>query len=112
VRRSKYNAIRTKVDGITFDSKLEAKRWGELKLLQSAGVIRNLMHHQRYSLEALGGATIGKYEVDFVYEEKIPKGAAWLKVFEDCKGIITPLAKWKIKHFEGQYFEIVRIIKR
>ena len=33
---SKYHARKTVVDGITFDSKREAKRYGELKLLDIA----------------------------------------------------------------------------
>jgi len=112
MRRSKYSAIKTKVDGITFDSKLEAKRWAELRLLASAGEIKQLRHHVRYELIALGGGIIGKYEVDFTYFEKAPKGDAWHEVFEDCKGVITPLAKWKIKHFESQYGTIVRIVRK
>ena len=32
---NKYNAKRTEVDGIWFDSKLEAERYIELKLLQA-----------------------------------------------------------------------------
>ena len=34
---SKYNAIKTERDGIKFDSKKEAKRYKELKLLEKGG---------------------------------------------------------------------------
>lgn len=37
--KHKYNAKKTAVDGITFDSKREAKRFEELKELEAAGVI-------------------------------------------------------------------------
>ena len=36
---NKYHAIKTTVDGITFDSRAEARRYRELKLLERAGVI-------------------------------------------------------------------------
>ncbi len=39
---SKYKAVRTEVDGIKFASKKEARRYGELLLLQRAGEISNL----------------------------------------------------------------------
>lgn len=38
----KYGNIKTERDGIIFDSKLEADRWDNLKLLESAGEIRDL----------------------------------------------------------------------
>ena len=38
-RKSKYGNIKTRVDGILFDSKKEAKRYLELKLLEKAGRI-------------------------------------------------------------------------
>lgn len=39
---SKYRAKKTVVDGIEFDSKKEATRYSELKLLERAGEIKNL----------------------------------------------------------------------
>ena len=39
---SKYKAKKTIVDGIIFDSQKEAQRWCELRLLEKAGVIKNL----------------------------------------------------------------------
>ena len=40
--RSKYKAKKTIVDRITFDSQKEAQRYCELRLLERAGVIKNL----------------------------------------------------------------------
>ena len=48
--RSKYNAKKTVLDGITFDSKKEARRWQELKLLEKAGKISNLQRQVPYEL--------------------------------------------------------------
>ncbi len=39
---NKFHAIKTKADGYTFDSKREAKRYGDLKHLVAAGEIRDL----------------------------------------------------------------------
>ena len=47
---NKYNAQRVKVDGITFDSKKEAKRYSELKLLERCGAISDLELQVEYKL--------------------------------------------------------------
>lgn len=41
-KKSKYGAVKTEVDGIKFDSKHEALRYQELRLLEQAGEITNL----------------------------------------------------------------------
>lgn len=41
-KKHKYNAIRTTIDGITFDSQREADYYAELKLLLKAGVITRI----------------------------------------------------------------------
>lgn len=69
---SKYHATKTVVDGITFDSKKEAKRYAELKLLERAGAIRDLRRQVRYELISAFDVP-GKhyrptsYVADFVY---------------------------------------------
>lgn len=47
---SKYHSIKSTVDGITFDSRREANRWCELKLLQRAGAICDLQRQVRFVL--------------------------------------------------------------
>jgi hypothetical protein len=54
------------VDGIKFDSKAEARRYGELKLLERAGEIRALGLHPKFIFE-LNGVRIGSYKADFQY---------------------------------------------
>ena len=114
-RRSKYNARRTVVDGIAFHSAKEAKRYGELKLLEKAGEIRNFRRQPVYDLDAPAkydgeDNTIGQYIADFVYEERETwlrgqsyETESWKVVIEDVKGFKTPLYRWKKKHFEAQY---------
>lgn len=101
---SKYKAKRTKVDGITFASKLEAKRYSELKVLENAGIIESLECHPAYELHAPGGQKIGKYIADFRYREN---GA---EVIEDTKGFKTDLYRWKKKHVEAEHGIEVREI--
>lgn len=46
----KYKAKKTEYDGIMFDSKKEAQRYAELKILERAGVIKNLQRQVTYTL--------------------------------------------------------------
>ena len=47
---SKYNSKKTVVDGQTFDSKKEARRYQELLLLEKAGEIQNLSRQVKFVL--------------------------------------------------------------
>jgi hypothetical protein len=95
---SKYGAKRTTVDGITFHSAGEARRYQELRLLEKAGEISDLELQPVFSLSVMGGE-IGKYIADFQYWDT-REGA---QVVEDFKGFDTPLGKWKRKHAERQH---------
>lgn len=96
----KYHNRKVTIDGITFDSKKEANRYQELKLLQKAGEISDLRLQVKYILIPAqykpdrigkrGGIKKGKiierecsYIADFVYQEN---GET---VVEDTKGIKT-----------------------
>lgn len=70
---TKYNATKCVVDGITFDSKHEANRYCELRLLQKGGVISDLRLQVEFELIP------AQYEPDTVTftktgKEKIIKG--------------------------------------
>ena len=65
---NKYKAQPTTVDGIKFDSKREAERYGELKLLERAGEIRDLVPHPRFAL-VVNGFHICLYTADFAYTD-------------------------------------------
>ena len=98
-RRNKFNARRTTLDGVKFDSQGEARRWAELQLLERAGEITSLQRQVPFALNVAGGGTVGKIVIDFCYFDKRTNQ----KVVEDFKGHPTPLALWKIKHFRLQY---------
>lgn len=70
-KKLKYRNIKTELDGIKFDSKKEAQRWCELKILERAGEISNLQRQVPYILidKSKYGQQI-KYIADFTYLEK------------------------------------------
>ncbi len=100
-RRSKFNATRTAVDGIAFDSKAEARRYAELKLLWDAAEIQGLELQPSFELLVSNGIDrpkrIGAYVADFRYY------VGFEEIVEDVKGFKTPLYRWKKKHVEAQY---------
>ncbi|GAA5560708.1 hypothetical protein Asch02_02219 [Acinetobacter schindleri] len=50
--RNKFNASKVTLDGMTFDSTKEYKRYIELKALQQQGEIFGLEHHTKFVLAA------------------------------------------------------------
>jgi len=113
---SKYKAKRTTIDGITFASKAEAKRYEELKYMEMAGEIEWLelqpvfpLHATGFTEEGLTNIKIGKYVADFRYID----ADSGREIIEDVKGFKTPLYKWKKKHAEAEHgVEIVEITSR
>jgi hypothetical protein len=89
---NKFGAIPQVVDGIRFDSLKEARRWGELRLLERAGAIRNLRRQVSIPLQGQNGPLKTrkgrhmKLTVDFVYEDC---RLNWAEVYEDAKGMPT-----------------------
>lgn len=95
-KKNKYQAIRTTIDGITFDSKREAKRYSELKIMQQAGVIKDLKLQVAFPLCGWANEPLKydtgnqiKYIADFTYEDK------GRLIIEDSKGMRTPLYRLK-----------------
>lgn len=88
--KSKYRAIKTVVDGITFDSKREATRYSELKLLERVGKIHNLLLQPTY-LITINGVRCCEYRADFSWQEN------GQTVVADAKGFRTPVYKLKRK---------------
>jgi hypothetical protein len=100
----KYHAQPTTVDNVRFDSKAEARRYAELKLLLKSNQIDQLEVHPIYVLHAGNHFMVGTYEADFCYRELTSRlGAAGVRVVEDVKGMKTALYRWKKKHFEIEY---------
>lgn len=105
-RSHKYNAKKTTLDKIKFDSKAEADRYAELKIMEKAGEIFGLRLQPEYLLqeafEHRGEKHQAiKYKADFQY---IQKGQ---NIVEDVKGHKTPEYKIKKKLFIKKYPNLV-----
>ena len=92
-KRNKYGARKTTVDGITFDSKWEAQRWGELQAMERGGLVRDLERQVKYDI-VVNGEKICRYIADFRYKIVEDDGTT-KEVVEDAKGFET--ADFKIK---------------
>lgn len=65
---NKFGAVKVGRDGFVFDSKKEAKRYGELRLLERAGEISALEVHRRFViLPAFADEREWAYTCDFAY---------------------------------------------
>lgn len=128
MRKNKHGNKKTVVDGITFASKHEAKRYGELKLLLRVGIISDLELQKKYVLipaqyrEAPTGEVykVGArkglpkikrvcieesccYVADFVYKKD------GREVVEDAKGVRTK--DYIIKRKLMLYVHGIRIVE-
>lgn len=100
---NKYGARKTVVDGITFASAKEAKRYGELKLMERAGLIQGLALQPRFPLR-VNDQLIATYVADFLFDE------AGETVVEDVKGVRTPVYRLKKKLMKAIHgVEIVEV---
>jgi hypothetical protein len=95
-RVNKYKAIKTTVDGIKFDSKKEAARYSNLKILEKAGNILDLSLQPRFDL-IINGVKCGFYKADFKYIED------GKEIIEDVKGMKTPVYNLKKRLIKAIY---------
>jgi len=95
---AKYGAVKTTVDGVTFDSAAEARRYQQLRILEKIGAILELRRQPAFPL-VVNGVTVGTYFADFRYVK--PDGEL---VVEDVKGWKTlPIARLKQKLVAALY---------
>lgn len=95
-KRSKFNAKKTEVDRILFDSKKEAKRYVELKSLKKAGEV--IVFFRQLPLRLPEGTS---YKLDFL--------VFWRDgnvTFEDVKGMKTDVYKLKKKRVEHYFYPV------
>jgi len=96
--RSKYGSVKCKVDGITFDSKREAKVYGQLKLLEKSGIVKSFERQVPYKFEKNGERIV--YKADFVVTFKDGHTEVW-----DAKGVRTDVYIIK-KKLMKMFFDI------
>ena len=95
MKAPKYRNVKIVVDGITFDSAKEARRYSELKLLERAGQITGLEIQPSFRL-VVNNCLICTYKADFRYAMDTPH-VRGLVVVEDVKGMKTPVYRLKKK---------------
>lgn len=111
---SKYKSVKTTLDGIEFDSKKEAQRYQQLKLMERAGHICDLKRQVKYELipaQYIDGKCVERavtYTSDFEYYVINPlrvrsvmidpkEGTIGEHIVEDVKGMRTAVYKMKRK---------------
>ncbi len=107
--KSKFNAMRTIVDGVKFASKREAEDWCDLKQRERAGEISNLQRQVSYELFAYSqGAPVKvcTYIADFVFFDREKNS----EVVADSKGISTAEFKLKAKLFKANYGKEIELL--
>ena len=91
------------MDGLTFDSKAEARRWGDLKLMERVGEITDLKRQVPFPL-IVNGVQVAKFIADFTYRTSF--GDPEHVIIEDVKSEHTrklPVYRLKAKMFAAQY---------
>lgn len=101
---NKYHNKKVIYNGITFDSIKEKNRYIELKLLERAGLIKDLKLQYEFELQPafiINKKKIRKisYIADFYYFDNELNDY----VIEDTKGMRTDIYKLKKKMFEYKY---------
>ena len=103
MRRNKYGAKKTEVDGIIFDSKIESERYRQLKAMEEAGDIHGLELQPEFPIY-VEKEYIGKYTADFSYYDDSGH------VVEDVKGMAPDAAvRLRLKLVKAVHGVAVRI---
>lgn len=107
---NKYGNKKVTIYGIQFDSQHEATRWCELKYMERAGLIKNLVRQMPITLLPAQRNEKGKvierpvkYVADFMYEEN------GKQVVEDAKSPATRTPEYIIKRKLLLYLYGIRI---
>lgn len=102
-KRSKYHAVKTRIDDFLFDSKAEARIYCELKLRARAGEINGLTVKPRLDLHTVGPDKVKRkvcaHVVDFKYFDTVSKEWRWL----ECKGYRHSVGELKRKWAEIEH---------
>ena len=113
---NKYRNSKVAADGMRFDSKLEAKRYMELRLLEKAGKIRDLEIHPSFVIIPAFTKHGKKYrETRYIADFAYINTATGNYTIEDTKSPITTenaVYKLKKKLFEMKYPWTITEIKK
>src|SRR5690625_4823265 len=102
-RKSKYNNQRVTVDGYTFDSKMEAEYYHQLKLRKRANDIKDFKLQTRYLLQKRFRKNAKKYnKIEYIADFEIIHNDETRELI-DVKGVRTQVFNIKKKMFHKRY---------
>lgn len=96
--KNKYNAQKTEYNGVIYDSKAEARRAQELDILLASGYISDLKRQEKLDF-FVNNKKMFTYIPDFTYFDNTKQ----IHVYEDVKGVQTPVFRIKKKCIEAYY---------
>lgn len=99
----KFNAKEKMVDGITFQSKKEADRYIELKLLEKADEIHGLELQPKFMLQEGFRNNQGKKIRDITWTADFRYFEGREEIVEDVKGVLTQATGIRHKLFMFRY---------
>lgn len=106
---NKYHAVRTVLDGITFDSKREAAYYAELKLREKAGEVSDVELQRRFTILGAKGEVVCTVVPDFCFWDYVEDRFRVVDV-KGGKATQTPVFKLKrklMRIFNGIEIEVV-----
>jgi hypothetical protein len=106
VKPSKYKNVRVTVDGIKFDSKGEAKRYGELKILKATGNVEWFLMQVPISC---GGGVF--YQADFMIKWRTTMLVEPRITFEDFTGPDLKVKTNKLKQVKALWGIDVELVR-
>jgi hypothetical protein len=105
--RSRWRAEPQTIDGHQLSSKLEARRYGELRLMERAGLISNLRVHPSFDVE-INGEHFCRYTADFAYQHKLLD--KHLEVVEEVKSSGTRRERdYRLRRKAAELFHRIKI---
>lgn len=98
MRRHKYGAVKTAVGDLVFASKLEARGYEELLLLEKGGVIKDLELQKAFVINVNG-----KHVCSYICDYFFTKCVNGKEVVAEAKGVATADYRIKIKLMKALY---------
>lgn len=112
MKGAKFGNKKVEVDGVVFDSRAEAARYQQLKLLERCGVISELELQPVYQLQPAFRDCKGKHHRAITYRADFGYVEDGRDVAEDVKGAVTEVFKIKMKLLLHNYPDLdFRIVK-
>jgi hypothetical protein len=109
-KRTKYGNQITIIDGISFDSKAEAKYYEQLKWLKQGKRIKGFKLQPRYILQDGFVKNGKKYrKIEYVADFEVHKLDGTIEVI-DIKGVETKEFTLKRKLFEAKYLDTLSVL--